>query len=66
MWGNRSDSSSGVNVGVVGAADIYGGTGNTGGGASVNTPAGWTYIWVGVAVFVLFFSSFTIVRHLEG
>lgn len=66
MWGNRSDSNSGINVGVVGAADIYGGSGNTGGGATTRTAAGWTYIWVIVAVFVLFFSSFTIVHHLEG
>lgn len=66
MWGNKSNSSPGVNVGVVGAADIYGGAGNTGGGATTGTAAGWTYIWFGIAVFILFFSSFTIVRHMEG
>jgi hypothetical protein len=66
MWGNNSNSKSGVNVGVVGAADIYGGAGNTGGGATTSTAAGWTYIWVGIAAFVLFCSSFTIVRHMEG
>lgn len=66
MFGNRSNSHAGVNVGVVGAADIYGGSGNTAGGASLTTPAGWTYLWVGIAAFILFFSSFTIVRHLEG
>jgi hypothetical protein len=65
MWGNNSNSNA-VNIGVVGAADIYGGMGNTGGGASTSTAAGWTYIWVGVAAFILFFSSFTIVRHMEG
>lgn len=66
MWGNNSSNQAGVNVGVVGAADIYGGSGNTGGGATPHTAAGWTYIWVGIAAFILFFSSFTIVRHLEG
>lgn len=66
MWGNNSNSSAGVNVGVVGATDIYGGGGMTGGGASPKTAAGWTYIWVAIAVFVLFFSSFTIVHHLES
>jgi len=66
VFGNKSDSSAGVNVGVVGAADIYGGSGMTGGGASMATAAGWTYIWVGIAAFVLFFSTFTIVHHLEG
>jgi hypothetical protein len=66
MWGNNSNSNSGVNVGVVGAADIYGGAGNTGGGATTKSAAGWTYIWFGVAVFILFFSTFTTVRHMEG
>jgi len=51
-------------IGVVGAADIYGG------GASskldMGSPATWTYIWMIVAAFVLFISSFSIVHHLEG
>jgi hypothetical protein len=67
MFGNRNDSSAGINIGVVGGADIYGGGApGIGNGVSTKTAAGWTYIWAGVAVFILFFSTYTVVRHLEG